>query len=457
MNMQRLIIVVLAWTLCLAAPLVASAQAVKVFSAEPDSAPQGTQNREVTIKGQGFEKSAKVFFYKTGTTDPGGISVGKPTVVDSETIRVTIDIDAQAEAIEYDIEVKLSRGRGGRGTTLFKVQENKAYYTCDEVFGLDASVCNCTFDLSAEGGQGTPSSWTWSIRENCITHATLKLQPWDVLSTAHGDEVLTAGANFDGRSVVANTGHRNKAFSLNIEIAKGAGAGCGEGKLNSAIGFVLDKDSVSPTTPDHDGRIYTKTRLRAWGINIDRETGAAPLCHGIEFRRESSYDTLYDPATYDDAQAFVHDVLVTAGTYERSAIRVAGFWPSDSGGRGAVVAVYDSTIQPSAGASAIEFGPVNDGPGEVLRNVITTGGGVGIQVNGSGSENLVIQQNTVTGAQTAIRVDFPADSILFKSNMLTGDGTGIGICSDAVSNAYKTNRIRQFDTNIQEGGCTPSP
>ena len=37
------------------------------------------------------------------------------------------------------------------------------------------------------------------------------------------------------------------------------------------------------------------------------------------------------------------------------------------------------------------------------------------------------------------------------------DGTGIGICSDAVSNAYKTNRIRQFDTNIQEGGCTPSP
>lgn len=120
--------------------------------------------------------------------------------------------------------------------------------------------------------------------------------------------------------------------------------------------------------------------------------------------------------------------------------------------------IHDSTILPSASASAIEFGPVY-GFGEVLGNVISADGGTGIRVYGSGIDDLVIQQNNVSGAQTAIRADYPANSVLFQSNVLTGDGVGgvhdIGICSDAAFNELKRNRIRQFDVDVQEGGCTP--
>jgi hypothetical protein len=320
-------------------------------------------------------------------------------------------------------------------------------------------MCDCTFGLTSGGGQGTPATWTWSMRESCTTHATLWLPPFEALSTTHGDEVLTAGAPFSGASLVASEGHRAQAFSLNLEIAAGVDAGCGSGQLNSAIRFVLDGDSAGPETPDHDGGVYSRTRLSAWGINLGREAGAAALCHGFDFRREPDYDALYDPGTYDDAAVVVKDALIASGTYSRSAIRMAGFTPADGGGRHAAVGIQHATVMPGAGAaSALEFGPVH-GPGEVLQNVVTAGGGVGVRVYGSGVDDLAIEQNQVVGAQTAILVDDQADAVLFKSNVLTGDGvdgTGdIGICSEAAANSYRSNRIEGFDEDTQNGGCTP--
>jgi hypothetical protein len=281
-----------------------------------------------------------------------------------------------------------------------------------------------------------------------------------------GDVVLTAGAPFSGASVVANSGHRNKAFNLSIEIAKGVNAGCGAGELNSAIGFVLDKEAAEewgPETPDHDGRIYPKSRLRVWGIDIDREPGAEALCHAIDFRREPEYDAIWNPATYDDAVVGVKDVLIGAGTYTRSAIRMAGFTAADGGGRWAAVGIVGVTVMPSAADSVIEFGPVY-GSGEILENVLTANGGNGIRVYGSNDDDIVIDRNYINGAQTAILVDDQAYEVLFKSNVLTGDGVpagnGVepdtGICSDALFNDYKSNRIRGFDEDIK-GDCTPAP
>jgi hypothetical protein len=102
---------------------VALAQDPQVNSANPSTALQGTE-LDVEIAGTGFDNSAAVDFFVTGTTDPGGITVKKVKVRGSKKIIATIAIAAEAEATDFDIEVRLSRGRTGKGTELFKVQQN---------------------------------------------------------------------------------------------------------------------------------------------------------------------------------------------------------------------------------------------------------------------------------------------------------------------------------------------
>ncbi len=97
------------------------AQVVQVNSADPSSAQQGTVDLEVEIKGSGFDNSAAVDFFVTGTTNPGGIIVKKVKVRGPKKIIVTIDVDSLADVDDFDIVVQLSRGRNGKGTTLFRV------------------------------------------------------------------------------------------------------------------------------------------------------------------------------------------------------------------------------------------------------------------------------------------------------------------------------------------------
>src|SRR5688572_3335524 len=51
----------------------ANAQQVSVTSADPSSTAQGTLSLDVTVNGNGFDSTAKVQFFVTGTTNPGGI------------------------------------------------------------------------------------------------------------------------------------------------------------------------------------------------------------------------------------------------------------------------------------------------------------------------------------------------------------------------------------------------
>ena len=97
------------------------AQEVQVNSADPSSALQGTIDLNVEINGSGFDNSAAVDFFVTGTTNPGGITVKKVKVRGPKKIIVTIDVDSLADADDFDIEVRLSSGRNGKGTTVFRV------------------------------------------------------------------------------------------------------------------------------------------------------------------------------------------------------------------------------------------------------------------------------------------------------------------------------------------------
>ena len=100
---------------------VASAQ-VKVTAATPASAYQGTIALDVVVSGSGFNSSAKVQYFVSGTTNPGGITVRKITFRSSGELVTTIDVAATADLASFDIVVTLDSGRKGKGTTLFSVK-----------------------------------------------------------------------------------------------------------------------------------------------------------------------------------------------------------------------------------------------------------------------------------------------------------------------------------------------
>jgi len=104
------------------APVGAALAQVKVTAANPASAYQGTIALDVVVSGSGFDPTAKVQYFVSGTTNPGGITVRNVTYRKSSELVVTIDVADGAVLASYDIQVTLSSGRKGKGTTLFSVK-----------------------------------------------------------------------------------------------------------------------------------------------------------------------------------------------------------------------------------------------------------------------------------------------------------------------------------------------
>ena len=135
---RRLWVAVLAIVVLALGPVgEALAQQVRVTSAEPASAVQGTTSLEVTIGGSGFDNSAAVKFLVTGTTNPGGVVVKKVVVVNAKKLVATIDVQGDAVVGQFDIEVSLTSDRKGKGTTLFSVSR-KAVDPCSSVSDFPA-------------------------------------------------------------------------------------------------------------------------------------------------------------------------------------------------------------------------------------------------------------------------------------------------------------------------------
>jgi hypothetical protein len=449
--------------------------ALDITGVDPESAPQGTVGQQVRVYGSGFEKNAEVTFLLDGSPAPE-IAVQSTRTLSSGEILTTIDISADALAdVDYTLQVSQTKRRGGKGTTLYATAKfrvtgkTKETVSCAEVFGLGENQCSCAFSRSSEGGTGTPGAVRWGLQGDCTTYATLQLPQYEVLNG--NGYTLTAASPFTGLSVLANTGHRTHVFDLNFQVATNASAtGCGDGQLKSAISFVLDGSKVHPEdlefSVDSEGRTYTLTRLRAWGIFV---RGTA-LCRAIEFRRDGSYDAMlqawYDdadpakdhiqpPSAYVDAVTLIGDVQITTGSYTEAGIAVGGFINAGVGGRSDdKIGIQDSTVMGAAGAggSAIRFGPVF-GPGTVKQNTIAADGGVGIAVEGGdGMDDVIIENNNVTGADTGVQVDGLVDSAFFKSNILVGNGSGDGIDTHALDNRYRSNRIDGFDCKVKEAG-----
>ena len=102
------------------APAVA-APPVTVSLATPPSAEQGTIALDVVVNGNGFNASARVDYFVTGTNNAGGITVRKVVFRNSKELVTTIDVAETADLANFDIQVMLDDGRKGKGTSLFKV------------------------------------------------------------------------------------------------------------------------------------------------------------------------------------------------------------------------------------------------------------------------------------------------------------------------------------------------
>lgn len=104
------------------APIGAALAQVRVTAATPSSAYQGTISLDVVVSGSGFDNSAKVQYFVSGTTNPGGITVRNVVFRNSKELVTTIDVADTALLANFDIQVTLSSGRKGKGTTLFSVK-----------------------------------------------------------------------------------------------------------------------------------------------------------------------------------------------------------------------------------------------------------------------------------------------------------------------------------------------
>jgi hypothetical protein len=108
----------------------AAAQDIVVSAADPPSAPQGTVNLDVTIKGKNFKRGAVARFLKSDNSDPTKITVKSTTFVNRTELRANVDIADTTEALgKFDIEVQNSDGRTGKGIELFTVTEKVNTFT----------------------------------------------------------------------------------------------------------------------------------------------------------------------------------------------------------------------------------------------------------------------------------------------------------------------------------------
>lgn len=132
---------------------VALAQDPQVSSANPSSALQGAIGLDVDITGANFEVGAAVKFFVSGSKKTGGVTVTNVVVHDDQSLTATVDVAPDATVSSFDIEVRLSKGRTGKGTDLFAIEQND----------------------NANGGQGSNTSGIVTFQTQLITYPDTNL------------------------------------------------------------------------------------------------------------------------------------------------------------------------------------------------------------------------------------------------------------------------------------------
>jgi FG-GAP repeat/FG-GAP-like repeat len=127
--LQSMTAVVLTLCATLAAG-TAAAQNVSVTAANPNNGEQGTLSLVVKISGKNFAPGARSDFFKSGTTDPAGVTVRNTQFVSSTEVDAMVDVAATASIASFDIKVTNTSGRNGKGSDLFQVIQKTGGNQC---------------------------------------------------------------------------------------------------------------------------------------------------------------------------------------------------------------------------------------------------------------------------------------------------------------------------------------
>lgn len=148
-SIGRVAMVLACWAL---SGVVAKAQPpVTVSAADPSSGEQDTVGLVVKVTGKNFAAGARTDFFRSGTSDPAGITVTSTRHVSATEVEATIDIAAGAALSLFDVRVTNSNGRSGKGSDLFRVVEKGARAACT-IEALPANVALVTTLNTLVGG-----------------------------------------------------------------------------------------------------------------------------------------------------------------------------------------------------------------------------------------------------------------------------------------------------------------
>jgi len=473
-----------------------AARPVTVSSADPAEAPQGLA-LDVTISGNGFDDTVYELNFllpcsSEPCTDTGGVTTSNIRVHGSKELVATVTIADDAVVEFRDIQVKMSGGRGGKGTTLFKVQEkttgNQQTETCNYVFfdipPGQPGPCNKVGGGECELLLGNPVRIK-KMMTDCTTTQTLVLPDGVLLTSDTGPDntpdlktLFAVDGDSDhpwvGGAVVTNAGHRAEVGLMNIIIDTAAANGC-EGGLRSAVSFVLhnlpsDTDpnpypnlrTESPYQPTYDDRA---SYFEVDGLYVGTESG--PLCTAVELIRDVSYTIEY--ADTNDWRARVLDSVIDDFSYVDTAIWLDGFKqqqdnipPSVSGNTIGRPNCFDPLS--SAPAFGIYFGPLIARDSSPQSEALIEGNTIEIEMSesscsettgiwlegGSATDTMGnINSNNISGSFIGVRIDGDelTNSVNLKGNTLTPDANvpeDIGVCSDVpIGEKGKPNNISQ--------------
>ena len=118
---------------CLLGTAAFATAQIQVNSTNPNTAPQGTTNLNVTVSGSGFKKGAKAKWFVSGTTNPGGVTVNSTAFNSSSQLTANITVSTTAVTSGFDVVVTNADGRTGVGRDAFTVTQSFSYSVTSNV------------------------------------------------------------------------------------------------------------------------------------------------------------------------------------------------------------------------------------------------------------------------------------------------------------------------------------
>lgn len=409
----------------------AQAQKIMVESANPPFAEQETFALDIEIKGNGFDDSAAVEFFVSGSgmTNTGGVIVNNVRFVNRKTLVATIDVPVDADIAFYDIVVtSLSRGGKGGGIELFQVSEQGSGQFCfpwpdckGHPQGEDISTCNATYfgypepgepdydpnDIgpcrSLSGGEcvvvphadPTPGMKLFgpcTISETLVVPAALPFFNGEGFSLT----LVTGPSGFweGGRAAIMNESRGVKVSDVTIivddaNIADGSCAATttGNGDLDDAPGVAYSKVAAAVAlNPYRDTGTGTGPRPGASEITVrgNKENGAK-FCNGLELGG-ATVDSLMSDDTGFRVSGFGQSII-EPDSFSQHGIVFQNIDYRDDPDLGGLA---DNQVYVSAGAcAAIKVGPHVE-RGNLSNNTVYAPGGcfgspgVGIDIESSG-------------------------------------------------------------------------